>query len=144
MCLSEGGHEDYTRLARAMDDERLRQLDRYNRDELGLAANTAEMALHSIVICELEIRRQERIRRFKRSLWLSSRRGRFVEATKRWLVQRGLWSSSRRRVIEPSAHEEFLFPVLSVLKQLFWLLWLFSGKPARASIDPETKTPHLR
>jgi len=43
--------------------------------------------------------RQERIRRFKRSLWLSSRRGRFVEAIKRWLVQGGLWSSSRQRVI---------------------------------------------
>ena len=54
MCLSEGGHEDYTRLARAMDDERLRQLDCYYRNELGLAANTAEMALHSIVICELD------------------------------------------------------------------------------------------
>ena len=45
MCLSEGGHDDYTRLARAMDDERLRQLDCYYRNELGLAANTAEMAL---------------------------------------------------------------------------------------------------
>jgi len=28
MCLSEEGHEDYTRLARGMDDERLQQLDR--------------------------------------------------------------------------------------------------------------------
>ncbi|MBM5792109.1 MAG: hypothetical protein FJ053_10135 [Cyanobacteria bacterium M_surface_10_m1_298] len=72
---------------------------RYYRDELGLAADTAEMELHSIVIRELEIRRQERIRRFKRSLWLSSRRGRVVEAIKRWLVQRGLWSSARERVI---------------------------------------------
>ena len=143
MCLSDEGHEAYTRLARGMDDERLRQLDRYYRDELGLAADTAEMELHSIVIRELEIRRQERIRSFKRSLWLSSRRGRFVEMIKRWLVQRGPWSSSRRRVIEPSSHEAFLFPVLSVLKRLFWLLWLFSGNPARASIDLETKTPHL-
>ena len=51
MCLSYEGHEAYTRLARGMDDERLRQLDRYYRDELGSAANTAEMELHSIVIC---------------------------------------------------------------------------------------------
>lgn len=99
MCLSEEGHQDYTRLARGMDDERLRQLDRYYRDELGLAADTAEMELHCIVSRELENRRQERIRRLKRALWLSSRRGRFVEMVKRWLVQLGLWSSARERVI---------------------------------------------
>jgi hypothetical protein len=143
MCLSEEGHEDYTRLARGMDDERLQQLDRYYRDELGLAADTAEMELHSIVIRELEIRRQERIRRFKRSLWLSSRRGRFVEAIKRWLVQRGLWSSSRQRVAESSTHGMSLYPVMSVLKPLFWLLWLFSAKPATASIEPVSQSPHL-
>ena len=142
MCLSDEGHEAYTRLARGMDDERLRQLDRYYRDELGLAADTAEMELHSIVIRELEIRRQERIRSFKRSLWLSSRRGRFVEAIKRWLVQRGLWSSSRQHVAKPSAHGMSLYPVMSALKPLFWLLWLFSAKPARASIEPVTKAPH--
>jgi hypothetical protein len=143
MCLSEEGHEDYTRLARGMDDERLQQLDRYYRVELGLAADTAEMELHSIVIRELEIRRQERIRRFKRSLWLSSRRGRFVEAIKRWLVQRGLWSSSRQRVAKPSAHGMSLYPVMGFLKPLFWLLWLFSAKPARASIEPVSQSPHL-
>jgi hypothetical protein len=143
MCLSPESHEDFTRLAREMDDERLQAVDHHYRVERGLACNTIEMELHSIVIRELEIRRQERIRRFKRSLWLSRRRGRFVEAIKRWLVQRGLWSSSRRRVIEPSAHEQFLYPAVSVLKSLFWLLCLFSGNPHRASIDPVTKAPHL-
>jgi hypothetical protein len=143
MCLSPESHEDFTRLAREMDDERLQAVDHHYRVELGLGCNTVEMELHSIVIRELEIRRQERIRRFRRSLWLSSRRGRFVEAIKRWLVHRGLWNSSRRRAIETSAHEEFLYPAVSVLKPLFWLLTLFSVNPSRASMDPVTKAPHL-
>ena len=54
MCLSDEGNDDYSLLASGIDDERLQQLDLYYRDELGLAANTAEMALHSIVICELD------------------------------------------------------------------------------------------
>jgi hypothetical protein len=92
MCLSPESHEDFTRLAREMDDERLQAVDHHYRVEGGLACNTVEMELHSIVIRELEIRRQERIGRFKRSLWFTSRRSRFVDAIKRWLMQRGLWS----------------------------------------------------
>jgi len=65
------------------------------------------MQLRRIVLLELEIRRQERIRRFKRSLWLSTRRGRFADAVKRWLVQRGLWNSAREHVSESNLIRRF-------------------------------------
>jgi len=143
MCLSDETRDEYWRLARAMDDERLHKLDHYYRIELGPRCDTVDMELHFIVSRELENRRQERVRQLKRALWLSSRRGRFVEAIKRWLVQRGLWSSSRQRVAKPSSRGMSIYPVMSVLKPLFWLLWLFSAKPTRASIEPVTKSPHV-
>lgn len=102
MCLSNETHEEFSRLARALDDKRLHSLDHHYRVELGPRCNTVDLELHSIVLFELEARRHQRIRRFKRSLWLSSRRGRFVEAIKQWLVLRGLWSSARSRVVEPT------------------------------------------
>ena len=98
MCLSNESRKEYWRLASAMDDERLHKLDHYYRIELGPRCDTVDLELLCIVSRELEHRRHERVRRLKRSLWLSSRRGRFVEGIKRWLVQRGLWSSARERV----------------------------------------------
>jgi len=102
MCLSNDAHADYSRLARAMDDEQLEELDRYYREDLGRSCTTVDLELHGIVRCELEDRREQRIRRFERSLWLSSRRGRLVEAIRHWPVRRGLWSSARARVAETS------------------------------------------
>ena len=102
MCLSNDAHAAYSRLARAMDDEQLEELDRYYREDLGRGCTTVDLELHGIVRCELEDRREQRIRRFERSLWLSSRRGRLVEAIRHWLVRRGLWSSARARVAETS------------------------------------------
>jgi len=57
--------------------------------------------LHNIVLWEIARRHDQRLRQLKRSLWLSSRHGRCVEAVKRWLVRNRLWSSDRRRVVEP-------------------------------------------
>lgn len=102
MCLSNDAHAAYSRLARAMDDEQLEELDRYYREDLGRGCTTVDMELHGIVRCELEDRHEQRIRRFERALWLSSRRGRLVEAIRHWLVRRGLWSSARSRVVETS------------------------------------------
>ena len=71
---------------------------KYRRSRKGLTpaarrlyplCDTVDLELLSIVSLELENRHHERVRRLKRSLWLSSRRGRFVEGIKRWLVQRG-------------------------------------------------------
>jgi hypothetical protein len=140
MCLSEKSREEYRRLARAMDDERLHKLDRYYRIELGAHCDTVDLELLYIVSREIENRRQERVRHLKRAMWLSSRRGRFVEAIKRWLVHRGLWSSARRRANDPFAYE--VMPTVSILKPVFWLLGLFPAMSATASIEPELKAPH--
>jgi hypothetical protein len=123
-----------------MDDERLYKLDYYYRIELGAHCDTVDLELHYIVSREIETRRQDRVRRLKRAMWLSSRRGRFVEAIKRWLVHRGLWSSARGRMNDPSAHE--VMPTVSILMPLFWLLGLFPARPATASIEPELNAPY--
>jgi hypothetical protein len=101
MCLSHQARAAYRRRARAMDDARLHELDHHYRVVLGARRSTVDLELHRIVISELESRREERIRRLQRSLWLSTRRGRLVEAIKRWLVRHGIWSSSRCHSVAP-------------------------------------------
>lgn len=129
MCLSNETHEEFSRLARAMDDERLHSLDHHYRVELGPRCNTVDLELHSIVLFELEARRQQRIRRFNRSLWLSSRRGRLVEAIKQWLVRRGLWSSARTRVVEPP--DSPMFVLIRLLVRLLQVVRLGSQQRVR-------------
>jgi len=97
MCLTEEGRSLYLRLAREMDDERLQALDRKYQSE---SRNTVDFELHNIVLWEIARRHDQRVRQLKRSLWLSSRHGRCVEAVRRWLVRNRLWSSARRRVTE--------------------------------------------
>ena len=115
MCLSSEAHAHYLRLAREMDDERLENLDRHYSCDLGRLGTTVDMQLHSIVRNEMAVRRERRLARLRRSLWLSSRRGRCVEAGKRWLVRHRLWSSARQRVIEPASS--------SLIKRWRWLIW---------------------
>jgi len=100
MCLTEEGRSLYLRLAREMDDERLQALDRKYQSE---SRNTVDFELHNIVLWEIARRHDQRLRQLKRSLWLSSRHGRFVETVKRWLVRNRLWSSARQRVTEPES-----------------------------------------
>jgi len=71
----------------------------------------------------------------KRSLWLASRRGRAVEAVKRWLVRHRLWSSARQRVVEPA------LPPL--MKRYRWILWLLFWPLAMADRLTHT-TNHQR
>lgn len=119
MCLPPEAHAEYLRLAKAMDDAQLHKLDRHYSQELGRFGNTVDMQLHSIVRHEIAVRRERRVAQLKRSLWLSSRRGRCVEAVKRWLVRHRLWSSARQRVIQPEPP--------SLIKRYRWLLWLLVG-----------------
>lgn len=116
MCLPPEAHAEYLRLAKAMDDAQLHKLDRHYRQELGRFGNTLEMQLHSIVRHEIAVRRERRVAQLKRSLWLSSRRGRCVEAVKRWLVRHRLWSSARRRVAKPE--------LPPMIKRYRWVIWL--------------------
>lgn len=85
-CLSSEAHAHYLKLAREMDDERLENLDRHYSFDLGRPGTTVDMQLHSIVRYEMAVRRERRLAQLRRSLWLSSHRGRCLEAAKRWLI----------------------------------------------------------
>jgi len=124
MCLTEEDHSHYLRLAREMDDERLQALDRMYQSE---SRNTVDFELHNIVLWEIARRHKQRLKQLKRSLWLSSRHGRCVEAVKRWLVRNRLWSSARRRVVEPESqsfwerNRLWLIPLLVLMSPLILL-----------------------
>ena len=98
MCLSRKGYERYCRLARNLDDEKLLELDAYYRYN---TSNTVEQQLHSIVSGEIRTRRLTRQRQLERCYWISSRRGRVLEAIKRWLIRHRLWSSALSRRPQP-------------------------------------------
>jgi len=91
MCLTPESHEQYCQFALNLADEKLLELDAHYREKCG---NSVEWELHGIVMNEIHQRRQSRRRQLERSLWLASRRGRCVEAIKRWLISCGLWSSA--------------------------------------------------
>ena len=114
MCLSSEAHAHYLRLAREMEDDRLEQLDRHYSSELGRIGTTVDMQLHSIVRHEIAVRRERRLTQLKRSLWISSRRGRAIEAIKRWLIRHRLWSSASPSV--PSRHSDSAFASLRLVR----------------------------
>jgi hypothetical protein len=124
MCLPPEAHAEYLRLAKAMDDAQLHKLDRHYSQELGRFGNTVDMQLHSIVRHEIAVRRERRVAQLKRSLWLSSRRGRCVESIKRWLVRHRLWSSDRQRVPEQSESPRMISTVRLAVMLLTPLLLL--------------------
>ena len=91
MCLTPESHARFSQLARNLDDEKLLELDASYRKE---SRTSVDWQLHGIVMNEIHQRRKFRRNRLERSLWLSSRRGRFMEAVKHWLTTRGLCSSA--------------------------------------------------
>ena len=137
MCLPPEDHAYYQELARGMDDEQLQKLDRRYQAERG---TTVDMQLHSIVLWEMARRREHRLQQLKRSLWLSSRRGRCVEAVKRWLVRHRLWSSARQRVIEPDP-PSLIRRYLWLVQALFWPLVMFGRL---RGLIPQRKLAGLR
>jgi len=130
MCLSDEGRSLYLRLAREMDDERLQSLDLKYQSE---SRNTVDYELHNIVLWEIARRHNQRLKQLKRSLWLSSRHGRCIEAMRRWLVRNRLWSSARRRVIEPESqsfwerNRWWLIPLVVLMSPLVLLQLLAQG-----------------
>ena len=98
MCLTPESHEQYCQFALNLADEKLLELDAHYREKCG---NSVEWELHGIVMNEIHQRRESRRRQLERSLWLASRRGRCVEAFKRWLISRRLWSSATRECKRP-------------------------------------------
>jgi hypothetical protein len=98
MCLSPEDYETYSQLARNLADEKLLALDAHYHQN---TTNTWDMQLHSIVQLEICSRREFRQKQLEHCLWLSTRRGRFQEAIKRWLIRRGIWSSAMPKIPLP-------------------------------------------
>ena len=112
MCLLPEAREEYCRRARNLDDAKLLELDAYYRQN---SPTSVHWQLHGIVMMEIHRRRDFRRRQLERALWLSSRRGRFIEAIKRWLISRGLWSSAVRERKQPPG----------LIVNVFVILWRF-------------------
>ena len=130
MCLTPEARDHYWQLARNFDDDKLLELDAHYRQTIG---TSEDWELHSIVMCEIHQRREFRRQQLERSLWLASRRGRLLEAIKRWLVRHGLWSSARRE----------LKPPRSLVGRILLLVWQSYWSSKRLSINtlPGHQTP---
>ena len=123
-------HEEYCRLARNLDEEQLLELDSQYREKCG---TSVDWQLHGIVMGEIHQRREFRRQQLERSLWLASRRGRFMEAIKRWLISRGLWSSAAAERKGPR----------SLVGRLWVLIWQSYRSSRRLAINtlPGRQTP---
>ena len=130
MCLMPESHERFCQLARNLDDEKLVELDAYYRQN---SRTSVDWELHGIVMGEIHQRRQFRRQQLERSLWLASRRGRLIEAIKRWLISRRLWSSATRERKRPR----------SFIGQVLVLVWESYQSSRRLAIEtlPGRQTP---
>jgi hypothetical protein len=130
MCLLPESHEHFCQLARNLDDEKLLELDAHYRQN---TTTSADWELHGIVMSEIHQRREFRRQQLERSLWLASRRGRFIEAIKRWLISRGLWSSAARERKRPR----------SLIGQILVVFWQSYRSSRKLSINtlPGRQTP---
>ena len=114
--------KQFCQLARNLDDEKLLELDAHYRQN---SRTSIDWELHGIVMDEIQQRREFRQRQLERSLWLSSRRGRFVEAMKHWLIRQGLWSSATADHKRPHI----------VVGRLVVLFWRFHRSSRRLAIN---------
>ena len=130
MCLLPESHEHYCQLARNLEDEKLLELDAHYRQN---SRSSVDWELNGIVMGEIHQRREFRRQQLERSLWLASRRGRFMEAIKRWLISRGLWSSATRERKHPR----------SLIGRLWVLIWQSYRSSRRLAINtlPGRQTP---
>jgi hypothetical protein len=83
MCLSLESCEKFIDYLYGLEDEELSTLAKEYRDEAGIIYNTIDDELRHMVMHEYEQRRQRKIRRLNRVMWLSSRRGRLIEKVKK-------------------------------------------------------------
>jgi hypothetical protein len=79
MCLSLESCEKFIDYLYGLEDEELSTLAKEYRDEAGIIYDTVHDELRHMVMNEYEQRRQRKIRRLNRAMWLSSRRGRLTE-----------------------------------------------------------------
>ena len=111
MCLTRKGYEQVSRWARDREDEELQEANaNYQKN----CRSTVDVQILHIIQLEIQERLLFRRRQLKRSLWLSTRHGRMVEAIKRWLIRHRLWSSTLRWPRLPSLPD--LHGLIALLK----------------------------
>ena len=88
MCLTADSHKQFVELARAFENEKLLELDKYYRNRIG---TSAEWELHGIVMYEIHRRRQEKRNKLEIELWLSSKRGKAFQFLKQQLIKVGIY-----------------------------------------------------
>lgn len=82
MCLSLESYGNFLDHFRGLEDEKLSALAKEYRDEADIIYNTVDDELRHMVMHEYERRRQRKIQRLNRAMWLSSQRGRLIEKAK--------------------------------------------------------------
>ncbi len=88
MCIRREGVLQLENHFKTLDDQELRQLAWvYMRRQ----RTTADQHIRDIIGGEILHRRNEKVSKLNRDLWLSTRRGKVVEAIKRRLVRWGVW-----------------------------------------------------
>ena len=83
MCLSPEGRRDFVDYLYGLDDEELSALAKEYRELADIICNTVHNELRHMVMHEYEQRRQSKIIKLNRAMWLSSRRGRLIEKVKK-------------------------------------------------------------
>jgi len=82
MCLSPEGRRDFIDYLYGLEDEELSALSKEYRELADIICNTVDNELRHMVMQEYEQRRQSKILKLNRAMWLSSRKGRLIEKTK--------------------------------------------------------------
>jgi len=89
MCLNAEAHNHFIELARALENEKLLELDKHYRNRSG---TSVEWELHGIVMCEIHRRRQEKRDQLEIALWHSSKRGKAFQLLKQKLINLGIYN----------------------------------------------------
>ncbi len=82
MCLSPESRGDFIDYLYGLEEDELSALAEEFRELAGIICNTVHNELRYMVMHEYEQRRQRKICKLNRAMWLSSRRGRMIEKVK--------------------------------------------------------------
>ena len=117
MSLHPKGIKNLINHLKKLDDKELRQLAWvYMRRQ----RTTVDMEIEMFIQLEIGRRRNEKEAKLDRSFWISTRRGKIVEAIKRRLVRWGVWSSAYS---EKRESPNFFVSVIKIFWQVFKAFW---------------------
>jgi len=86
MCLSTESRQDFVDYLYGLEEEELSALAKEYRELAAIICNTVDNELRHMVMHEYEQRRQSKILKLNRAMWLSSRRGRLIEKVKKFAI----------------------------------------------------------